>query len=321
MGPDEGPDSPTALSGSSWWAAVRRTVREFTADAIPDLAAGLTYYGVLSIFPGLLVLVAVLGLLGDGATDDVQGVIGEIAPGEIGGFLDQAIDQVRDNGGTAGLVAIVGLLAAFWSASSYIGAFMRAANAIYDVPEGRPIWKTLPIRLGVTAVIGVMLIASALIVVFTGELATQAGKLLGVGPAAVAGWDIAKWPVLVVLVSLMFSILYWATPNARHGGFRWISPGSVLAVLLWLLVSAAFAFYVANFASYNETYGTIAGVIVFLVWLWLTNIAILLGGEVDAELERGRAIAAGHPGDREPYLQLRDTRTLVPRQRPAGEPD
>ncbi|MFY1698392.1 MULTISPECIES: YihY/virulence factor BrkB family protein [unclassified Solwaraspora] len=316
VGPDEGPESPTDLSGSSWRAVARRTVREFTADAIPDLAAGLTYYGVLSIFPGLLVLVAALGLLGDGATDDVQGVIGDVTPGEISGFLDQAIDQVRDNGGTAGVVAIVGLLAAFWSASGYIGAFMRAANAVYDVPEGRPIWKTLPIRLGVTAVIGLMLIASALIVVFTGELAAQAGELLGVGPAAVTAWDIVKWPVLVVLVSLMFSILYWATPNARHGGFRWISPGSVLAVLLWLLVSAAFAFYVANFASYNETYGTIAGVVVFLVWLWLTNIAILLGGEVDAELERGRAIAAGHPGDREPYLELRDTRTLAPRQRP-----
>lgn len=298
---------------------MRRTVREFTDDAIPDLAAGLTYYGVLSIFPGLLVLVAVLGLLGDGATDDVQGVIGEITPGEISGFLDQAIAQVRENGGTAGLVAIFGLLTAFWSASGYIGAFMRAANAIYDVPEGRPIWKTMPIRLGVTAVIGVMLIASALIVVFTGELAVQAGELLGVGPAAVTAWSIAKWPVLVVLVSLMFSILYWAAPNARHGGFRWISPGSVLAVLLWLLVSAGFAFYLANFASYNETYGTIAGVIVFLVWLWLTNIAILLGGELDAELERGRAISAGHPGDREPYLQLRDARKVPEHRRPVAD--
>lgn len=317
VGPDEGPDSPTDLAGSSWWAAVRRTVREFTADAIGDLAAGLTYYGVLSIFPGLLVLVSVVGLLGDGATDDVQAVIGDIAPGEIGGFLDQAIDQVRDSGGTAGLVAILGLLAAFWSASSYIGAFMRAANAIYDVPEGRPIWKTLPIRLGVTAVIGLMLIASALIVVFTGELAEQAGALIGAGPAAVATWDVAKWPVLVVLVSLMFSILYWATPNARHGGFRWVSPGSVLAVLLWLAVSAAFAFYVANFASYNETYGAIAGVIVFLVWLWLTNIAILLGGELDAELERGRAISAGHPADGEPYLELRDSSRVPEHRRPA----
>jgi len=318
VGPDDGPASPARLSTASLWAAARRTVREVTADAVPDLAAGLTYYGVLSIFPGLLVLVAVLGLLGGGATDDVQGVIGGLAPGEIGGFLDESIDQVRVNSDTAGLVAVVGLLAAFWSASSYIGAFMRAANAIYDVPEGRPIWKTLPIRLGVTAVIGLMLIASALIVVFTGELAARTGELLGVGPEAVAAWDVAKWPVLVVLVSLMFSILYWATPNARQGGFRWVSPGSVLAVLLWLLVSAGFAFYVANFGSYNETYGAIASVIVFLVWLWLTNIAILLGGELDAELERGRAIAAGHPDDREPYLQLRDTRKLPANRQPSA---
>ncbi|MDG4764366.1 YhjD/YihY/BrkB family envelope integrity protein [Solwaraspora sp. WMMD406] len=318
VGPDEGPDSPTDLAASSWWAAVKRTAGEFTRDAIPDLAAGLTYYGVLSIFPGLLVLVAALGLLGDDTTDDVQGVIQELAPGEIGGFLDRAITQVRENSDTAGLVALFGLLVAFWSASGYIGAFMRASNAIYDVPEGRPIWKTLPIRLGVTAVIGLMLLASALIVVFTGDLARQAGDLLGIGPATVAAWNIAKWPVLVALVSLMFSTLYWASPNARHGGFRWITPGGILAVVLWLAVSAGFAFYVANFSSYNETYGAIAGVIVFLIWLWLTNIAILLGGELDAELERGRAIAAGHPDDREPYLRLRDDRTIPESRRPAA---
>ena len=214
------------------------------------------------------------------------------------------------NAPTAGLVAIIGLLAAFWSASGYIGAFMRASNAIYDVPEGRPIWKTLPVRLAVTAVVGLMLLVSAVIVVFTGDLARAAGDAIGLGSAAVTVWNIAKWPVLVVLISLIFAILYWASPNAKHGGFRWVSPGGIFAMVLWLVASGLFAFYVANFASYNKTYGSIAAVIIFLVWLWISNIAILMGAELDAELERRRAIAAGHPEDAEPYVQLRDDRKV-----------
>jgi membrane protein len=310
VGPDEGPTSPTELSRHAWLAAGKRAVREFSTDAVSDWAAALTYYGILSMFPGLLVLVSVLGLVGASTTDQVQGVVKEFAPGQVGGFLDQAIRQVRQNTGAAGILAIVGILIAFWSASGYVGAFMRASNAIYDVPEGRPVWKTLPIRVGVTAAVGLMLILSALIVVFTGNVAEQAGNVIGVGSTAVMIWGVAKWPVLLILVSLMFSLLYWASPNARHGGFRWITPGGVLAVVAWVIVSAAFAVYVANFASYNKAYGAIAGVIVFLVWLWLTNIAILLGAEVDAELERERAIAVGHPEEQEPFLELRDDRKL-----------
>ncbi len=216
------------------------------------------------------------------------------------------MQQAQAAGGGAGIAAIFGLLAAFWSASGYIAAFMRASNSIYDVPEGRPIWKTLPIRLGVTAAIGVMLVASAVIVVFTGDLARVVGDVIGLGSTAVTVWNIVKWPVLVVLVSLMFALLYWASPNARHGGFRWVSPGGLFAVILWIVASAAFAFYLSNFASYNKTYGTLGGVIAFLVWLWISNIAILLGAEMDAELERSRAIAAGHPSDKEPFVELRD---------------
>jgi membrane protein len=260
---------------------------------------------VLSIFPGVLVLISVLGLLGQGTTDRVQDTLSGLAPSATRQIINGAIDQVQGSP-TAGAAAIIGLVVAFWSASAYIGAFMRASNAIYDVPEGRPVWKTLPIRLAVTAVVGVMLLASALIVVFTGTLARRAGEALGIGSAAVTAWNIAKWPVLVLLVSLMFSILYWASPNARQGGFRWASPGGLFAVLSWLVASGLFAVYVANFGSYNKTYGTLAGVIIFLVWLWISNIAILLGAELDAELERGRAVAAGFPEDREPYVRLRD---------------
>ncbi|WP_082159741.1 YihY/virulence factor BrkB family protein [Micromonospora sp. HK10] len=311
VGPDEGPDSPTDLPGSGWVATLKRTVREFQEDSLTDWAAALTYYGVLSIFPGVLVLISLLGLLGDRATEGVKDAVGQAVPEpNIQQIIETAIDQAGRSGGLASIAAVIGLLAAFWSASGYTAAFMRASNSIYDVPEGRPIWKTLPIRLGVTAVIGVMLLVAAVIVVFTGGLAEQVGDAIGLGSTALTVWNIAKWPVLLLLVSLMFAILYWASPNARHGGFRWVSPGGVLAVVIWLVVSGLFALYVSNFGSYNKTYGAVAGVIIFLVWLWLSNIAILLGAEFDAELERGRAIEAGHPADKEPYVELRDDRKL-----------
>ncbi|MCY1141824.1 YihY/virulence factor BrkB family protein [Actinoplanes sp. Pm04-4] len=308
--PDAGPDSPTELKGKGLMAAVKRTFKQFSEDNVSDWAAALTYYGVLSIFPGALVLVSILGMLSDNGQQTVQDTVGEIANNQqIEDLVNTVLSQVQDTG-AAGFAAIVGLLLAFWSASGYVAAFMRASNAVYDVPEGRPIWKTLPIRVGVTAVIGIMLILSAVIVVFTGDLAQVVGEKIGLGGVAVTVWSIAKWPVLILLVSLMFAILYWASPNAKTGGFRWVSPGGIFAVVLWLVASGAFAIYLANFANYSKTYGTLGGVIAFLVWLWISNIAILLGAELDAELERGRAIAAGHDPSDEPFLELRDDRKL-----------
>jgi membrane protein len=308
--PDAGPDSPIELRGKGIFAALKRTFTQFSIDNVSDWAAALTYYGILSIFPGLLVLVSLIGLLSSNAVKTVQDTVHQVMPSpQIQALVDTVLGQVKGSG-AAGFAAIIGVVVAFWSASGYIAAFMRASNAIYDVPEGRPIWKTLPIRLGVTAVVGVMLVLSAVIVVFTGQLASAVGSRLGFGGTAVTVWSIAKWPVLVILVSLMFAVLYWASPNAKTGGFRWVSPGGVFAVVLWLAASVAFGFYLANFANYNKTYGTLGGVIAFLVWMWITNIAILMGAELDAELERGRAIAAGHPADDEPFLQLRDDRKL-----------
>ncbi|HEU4347763.1 MAG TPA: YihY/virulence factor BrkB family protein [Actinoplanes sp.] len=308
--PDAGPDTPSELKGKGLWAAIKRTLKQFSSDNISDWAAALTYYGILSIFPAALAMVSILGLVSSDGKATVQSTVSEVVPNrQIQDLVNQVLGQVSDPG-TAGFAAVAGLLLAFWSASGYVGAFMRASNAVYDVPEGRPIWKTLPIRLGVTAVIGVMLIASVMIVVFTGELAQAVGNRIGLGDQAVMVWGIVKWPVLVILVSLMFSILYWASPNAKTGGFRWVSPGGIFAVVLWVAASAAFAVYLANFANYNKTYGTLGGAIAFLVWLWISNQAILLGAELDAELERGRAIAAGHPAGDEPYLQLRDDRKL-----------
>src|ERR687886_613861 len=264
------PDSPTDLGGSSWGGAVKRTVGEFQEDNLTDWAAALTYYGILSIFPMLIVLV---GLIGQSATQPLIENLGTVAPGPAKQIFTSAITNLQKSQGAAGVLFVVGLLGALWSASGYVAAFMRASNAIYDVEEGRPIWKTAPTRLWVTLVLVLMLAVSAVAVVLTGGLAKQAGTLPRVGSSAVDVWSIAKWPVLVVLVSLMFSILYWASPNVKQPGFRWVTPGGLFGVLVWVIASAAFAFYVANFGSYNKTYGALGGIIVFLVWLWISNIA------------------------------------------------
>jgi membrane protein len=303
------PDRPTDLGPGAWWAVLKRTVREFRADNLSDWAAALTYYAVLSIFPGLLVLVSVLGLVGESAVQPLIDNLRGLAPGAVTDILTTGTQSL-------GVLTVVGLAVALWSASGYIAAFMRASNAIYDVPEGRPIWKTLPIRLGLTVLTGLVLLASALMVVFTGGLAERLATAMDAESAALTAWNILKWPLLVILVAVMIGLLYWASPNAKQAGVRWISPGGLLAVALWIIASAGFAIYVGNFGSYNKTYGTLGGVIIFLVWLWISNIAILLGAEFDAELHRGRAIAAGQPEDQEPYVELRDTEKLDKRKDP-----
>ncbi len=302
---NQAPEKPTHLRGRSWAGVLKRTVREFRADNITDWAAALTYYGVLAIFPAIIALISILGLIGHSATQPLIANIGKLAPGSVHQILTSAITNLQHNRGTAGILFIVGIAAAIWSASGYVAAFMRASNAIYDIDEGRPIWMTLPVRVGVTIVLLALLAISAIAVVLTGGLAQQIGKILGVGSTAVTIWDIAKWPVLLLVVSLMFSILYWAAPNVRHAGFRWLSPGGAFAVAVWLIASALFALYVASFSSYNKTYGALGGVVIFLVWLWISNIAVLLGAEWNAEIERGRQIETGHPADREPFVEPR----------------
>jgi membrane protein len=304
------PDRPGDIPKAGWLTILRRSLKQFKHDDVTDRAAALTYYGVLAIFPGVLVLVSVLGLLGKSTTNKVLSNIDQIAPSAVTSFLKTVITHVQGKAGAASLAAIIGLVLALWSASSYVAGFMRAANAIYDVDEGRPIWKTAPVRILVTLALVVMLAASAIMVVVTGPIASQVGKAFGIGDTAVTIWDIVKWPVLLVIVSLMFSLLYRACPNVKQPGFRWITLGGVIAVIVWLIASAAFAIYVAFSGSYNKTYGSLATVIVFLVWLWITNIAVLLGAEFNAETQRERAIQGGLPEDVEPFAELRDTRKL-----------
>jgi membrane protein len=297
--------SPAKLPRSAWFGVLRRTFSEFSADGLTDWAAALTYYGILAIFPALVALVAILGLIGTSATKPILDNLGSFAPGPAHQILANALHGLTQSRSGAGILFVVGLAGALWSASGYIGAFIRASNRIWDVEEGRPIWRILPLRLFITVLMLVLLAVSAFAVVVTGPLADRVGKLLGIGSAAVTAWDIAKWPVLILVVSFMFSILYYASPNVRHPGFRWLAPGGILAVAVWMAVSAAFGVYVANFSSYNKTYGSLGAIIVFLVWLWLSNVAILLGAELNAEVARGQQIEAGQPADREPFLAPR----------------
>ena len=305
QGGRKAPTGPLKLRTRSWLQVLKRTAKEFQDDQLTDLAAGLTYYAVLAIFPALIALVSVLGLVGDSATEPLIENVEALAPGPAQEILVGAIEQISSTQ-AAGIGLIIGLLGALWSASGYVGGFARASNRIYEVEEGRPFWKLRPIQIGITVAMILLLAICALAVVVTGPLAREIGEIVGAGDTAVSIWDVAKWPVIVLVVITMISVLYWTTPNVKQPGFRWITPGGVVAVVLWLVASLLFAFYVANFGSYNATYGSIAAVIVFLVWLWITNVAILFGAELNAELERERELAAGVPEEKTIALEPRD---------------
>jgi membrane protein len=293
------PKGPTKLGTGSWMGVFKRSARGFSEDNLTDRAAALTYYGIQAIFPAILALVSILGLIGQSATQPLIQNLSKVAPGPAQKIFSSAIQNLQTSKGAAGVLVIVGIAIALWSASGYVGAFMRASNAIYGVEEGRPFWFKRPVQFAVTLVLVLLLAASAIAVVLTGGLATQVGKVLGIGSSAVTIWDIAKWPVLLLVVAFMFSILYWTAPNVRHAGFRWLTPGGLVAVVLWIIASLAFGFYVANFSHYNKTYGSLGGIIAFLVWLWISNVVVLFGAELNAELERGRQLEAGKPAEDE----------------------
>jgi membrane protein len=299
-------DKPTDLPKEAWPAILKRTFKQFSEDQLTTWAAALTYFGVLSLFPMILALVSVLGVIGPSATQPLLDQLGTVAPGPAKDILTNVLTSLEQNQGGSTVALIIGLVLAIWSASGYISAFMDASNNVWDVPEGRPIWKKIPVRLGVTIVMLVLLTITSLAIVFTGPVAQEVGNIIGLGDQFVDVWNIAKWPVLLVIVSFMVSLLYWACPNVKQPGFPWFSPGGFLAVVLWIAASALFAFYVGNFGSYNKTYGSLGGVIVFLTWLWISNIIILLGAEFNSEMERSKAIQEGHPPEKEPYLPLRD---------------
>jgi membrane protein len=305
------PDSPTDLTKRSLLFVLRKTVREFQQDQCTDLAAALTYYAVLSLFPALLVLVSLLGVFGQGreTVDAVLETASGVVPGDAMNLLRQPIEQLVASP-SAGVALITGLLGAVWSASGYVGAFGRAMNRIYEIDEGRPVWKLRPLQLVLTLAGLLLAAAAAVMLAVSGPVAEAVGDAIGAGSIAVTAWNIAKWPVILVCVVLAVAVLYYATPNVKQPKFRWISIGAAFAILAWLVASVLFGFYVANFGSYNKTYGALAGVIVFLLWLWITNLALLFGAELDAELERGRQLQAGLRAERDLQLPPRDTRVV-----------
>jgi membrane protein len=296
---------PTDIPGPGRVAVLKRTAKEFQEDNLTDWAAALTYYAVLALFPALLALVALVGIFGQypQTTNALLDIARQVSGNDsaLNGLKDTIDGIVRNKGGAGALLGL-GLAGALWSASGYIGAFMRASNAIYEVPEGRPFWKLRPLQVVVT--LGIVLLVALLLValVVTGPVAKAIGDQVGLGDTAVTIYQIAKWPIMAAIVLVILAVLYYIAPSARLPKIQWLSPGAIVALVIWIIASAAFGFYVANFGSYNKTYGTLGGAISLLVWMWITNLAVLFGQELNAEIERGRELTAGLPAERE--LQL-----------------
>ena len=307
----KGPEQPSDLPARSWTAILKRTVKEFQEDNMTDWAAALTYYGVMSLFPMLLVLVALLGLVGQESTiTTMTDSLRSAGLGDVAKNVQGPLDEIVRNKGGAGALVGVGLLGALWSASGWVGAFTRAMNTVYEVKEGRPFWKLRPLQVLITLVT-VLLVSLVLIaVVVSGPVAKAVGTAVGAGDTAVSVWGVAKWPVLLLVLMAMVAGLYYIAPNVRQPRLRWVTPGGVTAVLVWILASAGFGLYVSHFSSYGKTYGTLGSVVTFLVWMWLSNLALLFGAELDSELERERELQKGLPAEDE--LRLR------PRQAPAN---
>ena len=305
--PDK-PDSPTDVHKPSWLYTLRRTGSEFLGDECTDLAAALTYYAVLSLFPALIALVSILSLVGQASiTESLIGLASDAIPEDAQQALMPAIESLTA-APKPGLGLVIGLLTAVWTASNYVTAFSRAMNRMYEVPEGRPIWKLRPVTYALTVVMLLLVTVAGVILVVSGPVARTIGDAVGAGDAAVTVWGIAKWPVLLLLVILAIALLYYVTPNVKQPKFRWISMGAIIAILVGALASLGFGLYVANFSSYASTYGALAGIIIFLLWLWIMNLALLFGAEFDAELERSRQLQAGIAAESELQLPPRDTR-------------
>jgi membrane protein len=290
------------------WATLKRTATEFQEDNLTDWAAALTYYGLLSLFPALIATVSLLGLFGDptSTTRSLTEIITDLGPESAADTFRGPIESITESRGAAGLAFVLGLALALWSASGYVGAFMRASNVIYETPEGRPFWKLRPLQLAVTLAMILLLVVLALGLVATGPVLDAVAGPVGLSDTAVTIWSIAKWPAMAAIFLLMVAVLYYASPNVKLRGFRWITPGSLVAIAVWVVASALFALYVGNFGSYDKTYGTLGGLVALLIWFWISNLAILFGHQLNAERERSAEIEEGRPrAEREIQLEPR----------------
>jgi membrane protein len=317
---DNGDDRPVEQRGRDYepkgverktglWPTLKRTVLEFQEDNLTDWAATLTYYGLLALFPALIVLVSIVGLVGDpqSTTNTLTDIVNRVGPDSAASTFEGPIRQVTESRGTAGFALIVSTLVALWSASGYLGAFIRASNVIYETREGRPFWKLRPLQLLLTLVLVLLLAVMALGIVLTGPIVSDVAEPIGISDTAVSIWNYAKWLLIAVLFVVMIGVIYYASPNVKQRGFKWITPGGLVALVVWLLASAAFGLYVSQFGSYNKVYGSLAGVVIILIWMWITNLAILFGHELNAEREREQQFEEGVPGaEREIQLEPRD---------------
>ena len=305
------PDSPADLTKPSWVYLARRTLREFSKDECTTLAAALTYYAVLALFPAMIAALSLVSLFARSAkaVDTLTGILAGAGASSVAGFLRPTLEQLSQSQG-AGVALSAGLLGGLWSASASVGAVGRSMNRMYEVDEGRPVWKRRPFQLAVTCLLIILAAVAMLALIVSGPLVESIGSALGLGSAAILAWRVLKWPLLVVVVVAIIAILYHLTPNVKQPKFRWISIGAFVAFVVWALLSVAFGLYVSNFSNYNKTYGSLAGVIIFMLWLWLTNLALLFGAELDSELERARQLQAGIKAEESLQLLVRDTRNI-----------
>jgi membrane protein len=298
-----------AALDSGWPATLKRTASEFLEDNLTDWAAALTYYSLLSLFPALIAMVSLIGIFGDpkATTESLTEIITEIGPESAAETFEGPVESLASNQKAAGFAFVLGLAVAIWSASGYVGAFMRASNVIYETPEGRPFWKLRPLQVAVTVLLVTMMALLAVGLVLTGPVVSAVAEPIGIGDTAVDVWNVAKWPVMAAIFITMVSVLFYASPNVKLRGFRWVTPGSLVAFLVWAIASALFAFYVSNFGSYDKTYGTLGGLVALLVWLWISNLAILFGHQFNSERERSSEIEEGVPrAERELQLEPRE---------------
>ena len=310
--PVDEPSNPTQIEKRSWKYIVKRTGTSFFRDHCTDGAATLTYYTILAVFPALVAAFSLLGVIGqnDDAARAVMGIIDEAAPEDIASMVRGPIEQLAQARG-AGIALISGLLVALWSASSYVRAFSRIMNRIYRIEEGRPFWKLRPLQLLVTLLAILSFAIAAFILVMSGEVLSAVGNAVGASEIVQTTWRIAKWPLLVFVVVFIIAMLYFSAPNVQQPKFRWISPGAIVAIVLIAVGTLGFGIYVTNFSNYDRTYGSLAGVVILLLWVWIANLGMLLGAEFDVELERARQLQGGIAAEEELQLSPRDSRRIV----------
>jgi membrane protein len=309
--PTKLPDRLRQLRWRTWRGILWGAGKGFVDHNCSDWAASLTYYSVLSLFPSAIVIVALVGLVSEGqaAVDTILGILYDVGARSV---LDNDsfrtfIEKTVLGQTSAGTLLSFGVVGALWSASGYVGGFTRASNAIYGVQEGRPFWRLRPAQILLTAVALVLLSIGAALLAISGPLADAVGNALHLGDTPRAVWGIAKWPVLVLVGMLLLALLFWIAPNVKQPRFRWLTVGGLVTLVVSALVSFGFGLYVANFASYDRTYGSLGAVIAFLVWLYLINSAVMLGVEINAQVARGRALQGGE--DPDPPLPPKDPAT------------